>query len=138
MDTPSWDETSPLNIPTSQGPKWEDTEDLQGKYGTTSQQLITAAEGAAQGLAGPLATATEVAAGVNPRGFRLRREASPWVHGIPEAATFGLSMMAGTGEARLAAGIGEAAATAAKLGEATRLAKLGTAGIKGGAELAAL
>ena len=123
-ELPSWDETTPVEAPSEPGvsaapsptpdasseplPKWEDTFDPQEKYGTLGQQTIAGLEGAAQGLAGPLAPVAERALGVNPEDIRGRQEANPWTHGIAEGATFAGSMLTGVGEGALIAKAGDA------------------------------
>src|ERR1700733_15513656 len=56
------------------------------KYGTTGQQLITGAEGAAQGATFGLSTAAEVAAGVNPQDIHERAAENPVSHMVGEGA----------------------------------------------------
>lgn len=60
------------------GYKYADPESLkQLRFGTGEQQFKTAAEGVARGVAGPVATAAEVAAGVDPEAIRSRQEVNP-------------------------------------------------------------
>lgn len=96
--------------------------DNPGQYETTEQQVKTGLEGAAQGVAGPLATYAETKfLGVKPEDIRGRAEANPWIHGGAEAAGFAGSMFAGVGEAAALAKAGELAAHAAQLGEAASI-----------------
>lgn len=82
----------------------------QQKYGTPGQQAKTAAEGVAQGLAGPLATGAErTFLGVNPEDIRAREEVNPYTHAVAEMAGFGAGAVMGTGEAALVGKAGEAA-----------------------------
>jgi hypothetical protein len=61
----------------------------QAKYGTPGQVGLTALEGAAQGLAGPLATAFETEVlGVDPEAMRGRAEANPGTAIASEVAGF--------------------------------------------------
>lgn len=73
----------------------------QGKYGTTEQQLKTAAEGAASTATFGLSTAAERALGVNPKDIQKRKEVNPVSHGIGEAAGIVGSLMTGVGEGAL-------------------------------------
>ncbi len=106
------------------------------KYGGTGQQVITGLEGAAQGLAGPLATWGEKKLGVDPQDIRGRAAANPWTHGISEAAGFGAGMYFGTGEAALLAKASEGVAGLAGLGEAASLGgKLAKGALTAGTEM---
>lgn len=119
-------------------PGWELEED---KYGTTGQQVLAGVEGLAKGVAGPLATAAEVASGLTtPEAMRARAEYNPVTHGAAEALGFGASALAGIGEARAVGLAGEGAAKLAGLGleGAGTISKIAAAGIKTGAEMAAL
>lgn len=91
------------------------------KYGSTGQQVIAGLEGAAKGIAGPLATYAETKLGVSPEDITGRAEANPWTHGLSEAAGFGVGALTGTGEAGLLAKAGEGAASIAGLGEAANV-----------------
>lgn len=86
------------------------------KYGSLGQQFIAGLEGAAQGIAGPLAPMAERALGVDPKDIRLRAENNPWTHGLSEAAGLAGSLFTGVGAGALAAKAGQGAATALKLG----------------------
>ncbi len=128
MAEPTWDSTDPIdgasvaqqqaasqpvaaNVPT-----WDNTQDLQAKYGNPVQQVLAGIEGAAQGAIGPFAPAIERGLGVKPEGIRGREEANPWTHGISEAIGLGGSAMLGIGEAPLVNMAGEGAAKLAGLG----------------------
>ncbi len=118
--TPSWDTLS-TEQPAATGHK----QDLS-KYDTTEQQIKTGLEGAAQGLAGPLATYAEThLLGVSPEDIKGRAEANPWIHGGAEAATLVGGLLTGTGEAGLIA------KGAGAVSEAANLGKLGSAALKG-------
>ena len=102
-------------------------------YGSGSQQAIAGLEGAAQGVAGPLATLAETKLlGVNPEDIAGREHANPWTHHAGEAAGLIGGYMSGAGELGLIARGAEAAATAAKFG------KIGSMALKGVLEAAAL
>jgi hypothetical protein len=106
-------------------------------YGSTGQQIKAGIEGAAKGIAGPLATFAETKLlGVKPEDIEGRAEANPWTHGLSEAAGFGVGALTGTGEAALLGRAGEAAAGAIGLGEAaTTGAKLAKAAATGATEM---
>ncbi len=81
-------------------------EDLPNEehYGTTEQQIKAGLEGAAQGLAGPLATLAETKLlGVKPEDIAGRAKENPLTHGIAEAGALAGSMLTGVGEAGLIA-----------------------------------
>ncbi len=115
---------------------------LQSNFGTPGQMALTALEGTAQGLAGPLATGAEAALhaagvpGLSPHDQEMRAKANPLTRYGFEAGAFGASALAGVGEARLASEAGKLAAS--KIGASTTGARLAAAGIKTGAEIAAL
>lgn len=110
------------------------------KYGSGSQQVIAGLEGAAKGVLGPLATAAEVYSGITtPEAIRGREEANPITHGLGEVAGFAGSALASFGAAPAVGLAGKAAAkvVGTRLGEGI-LAQVATAGIRTGAEMAAL
>lgn len=84
------DASTPSNpdfIPDAQFVSDEDKENaLQAKHGGLLNTLKAGAEGAAQGLVGPLAPAIETSFGVNPEDIRGRAEANPITHYGSEAA----------------------------------------------------
>lgn len=97
---------------------FDSMQDDSDKYGTPGQQSITALEGAAQGIAGPLATLGETKLlGVDPADIRGREAANPLLHGAAETVGFVGSALTGVGEASVLAKIGEGAKVAAGLGE---------------------
>jgi len=112
------------------------------QYSTPGQQALTALEGVGQGLAGPLATAAEAGLsklgvpGLSPKEQSARAQANPITRFGSEATSFGLSSLYGVGEARLLSGIGNVAAHGIE--GASLASRIGVAGIKTGAEIAAL
>jgi hypothetical protein len=102
------------------------------KYSSFGQQAITGLEGAAQGVAGPLAPAVERLFGVKAEDIRARQEQNPIAHGIGQAAGI-------TGSIALGTGLGS---TALKAGEVlqgiTRASGLVGTAVKTAAEMAAL
>lgn len=129
-------------------PSFDALQDDSEKYGSGSQQAITGLEGAAKGLAGPLATYAEThLLGVKPEDIVGRAEANPWTHGLSEAAGLVLPAIAtlgGSAEARTgieAAGLGAAnftqagiigapAQAAASMARSLGLSKVAQTGIK--------
>jgi hypothetical protein len=104
----------------------------QQQYGTTGQQALAVAEGAAQGLLGPLAPLAETKLfGVKPEDIAGRAEANPVTHGVSEAATLIGTGLMGAGEAALIS-------KAADLANFTRLGKVGSMALKGAVEAGAL
>lgn len=102
----------------------------EAKYGTGSQQLATAAEGAASAATFGLSTGIERMAGVKPEDIRARREQNPISHGVGQVAGLvGSSLIPGVGAANLMEHAGVAGATALGLGAAveTIAAKVGAA-----------
>lgn len=100
------------------------------KYGSISQRGITALEGAAEGIAGPLATATESAVGIPKEDILGRKEENPWSHGLGQGAGLVGSLATGVGEGALLEHAGVEGAAALGLGaekagsEAVQAAKL--------------
>lgn len=119
-------------------------------YGTPSQQLIAGLEGAAQGVAGPLAPMAEKALGVKEEDILGRAEINPGTHYASEIAGLVAPALVSGGTSVLAkaAGFTQAAALekataqiASKLGlgaAETLAGKLGAAGAKGAIENAML
>lgn len=110
------------------------------QYSTPIEQVKTAAEGAAEGLAGFVAPALETGLGIStPEAIRGRKEANPTLHGAAEVAGFGAGMFLGTGEAAVLGKVGNAAAKIAGLAEganeASKAFKIGSAAVKGAAEM---
>lgn len=115
----------------------------EDKYGTPGQMAITAVEGAAHGVAGPLATIAEKhILGVPEADIRGRQEANPITHGIGQAVGLGGGLLTGTGEAALMTKAGELAAGAVGLGKGLETAnlgyKVGSAAVQQAAEMAVL
>lgn len=109
------------------------------KYSTPMEQFKTAAEGAAQGIAGPLATWAETKIlGVDPEDIRKRQEANPIIHGSAQAATMVGGLLTGTGlPGMIAKGAGaiSKAATVSKLGAAALAGAIETASFTGSDEI---
>lgn len=111
------------------------------KFSTPGQQAIAGLEGAAQGVAGPLATYAETKwLGVNPEDINARQEANPITHGLAEAAGLGGSLLTGVGEAGLIAKgaehfIPEGASLATKIGSSALRGAIETGLIQGGNEI---
>lgn len=103
------------------------------KYGTVGQQLKTAAEGLAKGIAGPLATAAEVGLGIaTPEDIRAREEVNPGVHLASEVVGLAAPALATAGASTLGrlglAGAAKAAPIIAEAGKFTQAGLLGAAG----------
>lgn len=85
----------------------------EDKYGTPLQQAGTVAEGLAQGIAGPLATAAELGLsklgvpGMSAEDIKGRAETNPTEHGLAQVAGFAAGLFTGASEAKLAAGVAE-------------------------------
>lgn len=113
------------------------------KFGTTSQQAITALEGAGQGALGPLAPFVEHhVLGVPKSDILARQKENPISHGAGEALGLGAGMLTGAGEAGVMTKAGELAQEAAGLGriadDASYLHKVGSSAIQQAAEMAVL
>lgn len=107
-------------------------EDIPGdvKYGSTEQQIKAGLEGAAQGLAGPLAPLAETKLlGVDPKDIAGRAEENPVTHGLSEAA----GLIGG-----MAIPIGQANVIAHVIPEFAALGKIGSMAVKGALEAGAL
>lgn len=102
------------------------------QYSSIGQQAIAGLEGAAQGVAGPLAPYIETKLGVKPEDIAGREKENPWTHHAGEIAGLIGGYMSGAGELGLIAKGAEGAANLAKLG------KFGSAALKGALEMAAL
>lgn len=116
---------------------FDSLQDDSEKYGTTGQQIKAGLEGAAQGIAGPLATLAETELlGVEPEAIRARAEQNPWTHGIGETAGFAGSLLTGVGEGALLAKAGSGAAKLAGLAEAENIgSKLAKSAVTAAAEM---
>lgn len=98
---------------------------LQSEYGTPKQQLIAGLEGAAQGVAGPLATLAETKMlGVPEKDILKRQEANPFTHFGTQALGLAGSIASGAGFGAKAAQAGEAALGA--LGITSKVGSLAT------------
>ncbi len=103
----------------------------QSKYDTVGQQLLTIGEGAAQGFAGPIATAAEL--GLSKLGVpnitaedqKARQERHPVEHAVAEMATLAAGLATGIGEAGIIAN------QAAHIAEYARMSQKGAAIFKG-------
>jgi hypothetical protein len=106
-------------------------------YGTPTEQLKTAAEGAAEAATFGLSPAIEQAAGVEPSAIAARREANPVAHAIGEIGSLAAQMTTGVGEGELIASAGQGAAKLLGLGAAeSTIAKIGSAAVRGATESA--
>lgn len=96
----------------------------EDKYGTDEQMAITALEGAAHGVAGPLATLAETKIlGVPEEDILARQRENPLVHGAAQGVGLLGSAVAGTGMGALMGKAGEAAAALSGLGKTTEAAR---------------
>lgn len=108
----------------------------EAKFGTLGQQAITALEGAAEGIAGPLAPMAEKALGVPAEDILARQEVNPIAHGAGELAGFAGSMASGVG---LGAGVAKLGALVPQVAKgAPVLAKVGSFAARSALETAAL
>lgn len=98
------------------------------KYGSLSQQALTAVEGGAEGLIGPLAPMAQKALGANEEDILGRREENPITHGIAQGATFAGSMIGGVG-------LGSAALKAGNLASKVAGVAKGVEGIQAANEI---
>jgi len=109
------------------------------KYGSLGQQAKAGLEGAAEGIAGPLAPAAERFLGVKPEDILGRKRENPITQGVGQAVGLGASMFTGVGEGAIMAKVGQGAAKAAGLAEGTSLGfKIGSAAVSSAAEMAFL
>lgn len=115
------------------------------EYSSAPQEILTGAEGAAKGFAGPLATAAEVGLsklgvpGLSPEEQEARQKANPWIHGLSEAGGTLAGLATGTGELGLLSKGAKAATGALGLAKATsKAAKVGSAAIKGLIEMSGI
>lgn len=107
----------------------------QGKFGTTKEQLKTAAEGAIDANTLGLAGGLENMLGSDPEARQTRREVNPGVYAAGQVAGLGASMFTGMGEGALIEHAGQAVSSL--LPQGTSLAaKAGRAIVKQGAEMA--
>ena len=117
-------------------PNFDDIQDVPQKdYNSTGQQILTGVEGAAQGLAGPVATLAEQGLsnlgvpGLSDQDIKGREHANPGIHGVAKIGALAASLaVPGLGEYSLA---GNAAKIAGAGAEVAQLGKLGAAAIQG-------
>lgn len=122
-----------MPTPNANAVQWDDE-----KPANVGETLAAGAEGAARGLAGPLAPIAEKLAGVTYKSQRERAEAHPIAHGVGETGALIGGLLTGTGEGALISGAGEAAAAAAGLGRASYAARIGSAAVGQAAEMAVM
>lgn len=124
------------------GMDFDSIQDDESRYGSAGQMAITAAEGVAHGVAGPLATLAETTLGVKPEDIRMRQETNPVTHGVGQAIGLGAGLLTGTGEAAVMTKAGQLAVEAAGLGKAAETAglgyKVGSEFVRQAAEMAVL
>lgn len=117
-----------------------DEEILEDKYGSPSQQIKAGLEGVAEGIAGPLATATETnLLGIKPEDIRGRRQENPITHGAGQIAGLAGSMASGVGEGALLAKLGSKANLITRgAGEASLARNIAASAVQGAVENMAL
>lgn len=116
-------------------------EELQEEqYGTLPQQAMTAVEGLAQGIAGPLAPIVETKIlGIKDEDIRARAETNPITHEVAKGAGLAGSLLTGVGEGAVLAKAGQLAVDAARLAQPVGIvAKVGSEAVRQAAELAIL
>lgn len=95
-------------------------DDMPTDYTSTGQQVLTAIEGAAQGIAGPLATLAETKLlGISPEEINARQQANPGIHGVSEGSALIGSFFIPGGQGALATSV------ATKLPKAINMGKVG-------------
>lgn len=106
------------------------------KYGSVGQEALTAIEGGARGLAGPVAPFVETRLmGVPAYKIRGREEVNPIIAGGAEALGLGAGLLTGTGEGALLSKAGKAAEALsglAHVSDAEHLAQMAKAAAKVG------
>lgn len=114
-------------------------EQLEGKYGTTPQQVKSFLEGAGTGVAGPVFTAGEKALGVKGEDILGREKANPISHGTGQALGFTGSALTGVGEAPILEALGKGAVEATGLAKGTSaLSKVASSAVKNAVETGAM
>lgn len=121
------------------------------QYGTPGQMAITALEGAAEGVAGPLAPLAETKIlGVPEEDILSRRDTNPITHGVGQGIGLTAGLLTGTGEAALMTKAGAAAADLSGLAKAAGVvselgpqipsfaARVGSSAVQQAAEMAVL
>lgn len=107
------------------------------KYGSVSQQAITALEGAASAATFGASTGIEKALGVNPEDIQGRREENPWSHGLGQVGgILATGPLAELSAANVMTKAGRAGAEALGLGleGAGALSKIGAGAVTGAVE----
>lgn len=94
------------------------------KYGTSSQLIKTAAEGAARGVAGPFATKAETMLGVDPQDILNRKNTNPLTSTAGEIAGLAIPALLTGGTSAGAEGAAGLAAKAAQFTQAGALEKI--------------
>lgn len=142
---PKFEETQEVPNPDASLPTFENTKPIDStanKYDNPEQQVKAGLEGAAQGLAGPLAPLFETKImGVKPEDIAGRAEANPITHGLAEFGTLAGSMLTGAGEVSVLSKLTQAgivAKSAEAAAELANLGKVGSALFKGAIEGAGL
>lgn len=108
----------------------------EAKYGTTGQKVIGGLEQVAKGVAGPVATAAELIAGVDPEGIRGREETKGSTEKMIEQGIglVGSAFIPG-GQAKVLSAAGKVGAEALGIGKAaTTLGKIGSAAAQAAVE----
>lgn len=103
-------------------------------YESTSGQLKTAAEGAAEALTFGLSTGMEKNLGVDPKDIQGRREANPGVHAVGQGVGLLGGMLTGSGEGAILDKLGSMGAKALPLSAESAIGRVGTAAAKAGIE----
>lgn len=148
---PAFEQTEAVNSPSEQAPPFEQTESAESEEQapsfentvsadgakepspeSTGEQAIAGLEGAAQGLAGPLATYAETKLGVDPKGIKEREEKYPLTHGATQTGALVASMFVpGLGEYTMLGNVGKAAKVAEAAAQAAKWGKSGQAFVGG-------
>lgn len=106
-------------------------------YGTPKQKVITALEGIAEGITGPVAPYIQThILGMPAHQIRNRAEENPLIKGGTQALGLGVGLLTGTGEGAVISKAGEAAEVASglsKVSEADKLAQMAKAAARMGA-----
>lgn len=119
------------------------TPDIQNqlKFGSGMERVKAGLEGAAEGVAGPLAPLAETKLfGVKPENIRARAEANPGTHMLGQALGLGAGVFTGTGEGALIEGAGKAASDVLGLGGegASAISQIGAHSIQTATEMGLL
>lgn len=134
MANPVWEDTSPVSVEPSIGPSWDETVDLQQKYGGATGMAKAAGLGALRGaslsLSDPLLTSTGA---MSPEDIKGYKEANPWTSGLSEAGGF-LAPLLGTGGMSAAGLLGRAGAGVTEKALASGVGRVGAKALGYGAE----